>query len=348
MKTHLSWRDALLALAIVFVWGTNFVVIRLGLDALPPLFFASLRFVFVFLPAALFLPRPRSVGGQKYVAWSNLAFYGICIGLIQFGLLFIAMNGHIPPGLASLVVQMQVFFTIALSMWRTGERLKPHQLAAFGLAIAGMAVIAAHNGQGVTLLGLGLVLAAAMGWALGNQASREAGQGATGDPERMQSSRAGPVRRDQEGATGDPERMQSSRAGPVRRDQPQVNMLAYVVWAALFAAPPLLILSLLLEGPTAIAKGVAHAGWLTWGAVLWQSVGNTMFGYACWGWLLSRYPAATVAPMSLLVPVIGFSASAAILGEPLPPWKIGATALIMAGLAVNLLWRPSMIRGEAA
>ncbi|HKU55036.1 MAG TPA: EamA family transporter, partial [Rhizomicrobium sp.] len=147
MKPHLSWRDALLALAIVFVWGTNFVVIRLGLDALPPLFFATLRFLFVVLPAIFFLPRPRSVGvsqsDPKYVAWSNLAFYGMCIGLFQFGLLFIAMNGHIPPGLASLVIQMQVFFTIGLSMWRTGERIKPRQLAAFALAIAGMAVIAA-------------------------------------------------------------------------------------------------------------------------------------------------------------------------------------------------------------
>jgi len=177
MKPHLSWRDALLALAIVFVWGTNFVVIRLGLDALPPLFFATLRFLFVVLPAVFFLPKPKA-------AWSNLAIYGVCIGLFQFGLLFIAMNGHIPPGLASLVVQMQVFFTIGLSMWRTGEKIKPHQLAAFALAIAGMAVIAAHNGHGVTLLGVGLVLLAAMGWALGNQAGREAGQGATGNPER--------------------------------------------------------------------------------------------------------------------------------------------------------------------
>src|SRR5882672_10567998 len=172
MTAHLSWRDTLLAMAIVFVWGTNFVVIRLGLDALPPLFLATLRFVFVFAPAALFLPRPK-------VSWSNLAIYGICIGLLQFGMLFIAMNGHISPGLASLVIQMQVFFTIGLAqwrasargaMWRTQEKLKPHQIGAFALALSGMAVIAAHNGQGVTLLGVGLVLAAAMGWALGNQA----------------------------------------------------------------------------------------------------------------------------------------------------------------------------------
>jgi O-acetylserine/cysteine efflux transporter len=311
MKSHLSWRDAALALAIVFVWGTNFVVIRLGLNALPPLFFATLRFIFVFAPAAFFLPRPKT-------SWSNLAIYGVCIGLFQFGFLFIAMKGRISPGLASLVVQMQVFFTIGLAQWRasargamrrTDEKLKPHQMAAFALALAGMGVIAAHNGQGTTLEGVALVLLAAMGWALGNQASREAGQ-----------------------------------------KDVKLNMLAYVVWAAMFAVPPLLILSLLTEGPAAIANGVRHAGLTTWAAVLWQSVGNTMFGYACWAWLLSRYPAATVAPMSLLVPIFGFAASATILGEPLPPWKIGATLLIMAGLAVNLLWRPRkvVLQGEAS
>ena len=298
MKSHLSWRDALLALAVVFVWGTNFVVIRLGLNALPPLFFATLRFIFVFAPAFLFLPRPQ-------VSWGNLAVYGICIGLLQFGLLFIAMKGQISPGLASLVIQMQVFFTIALAMWRTGERIKPHQMAAFALAIAGMGVIALHNGQGTTILGVILVLGAGLGWALGNQAGREAGR---------------------------------------------VNMLAYVVWAAMFSVPPLLILSLVMEGPAAIIQGIHQATLTTWAAVLWQSVGNTMFGYACWAWLLSRYPAATVAPLSLLVPIFGFAASATILGEPLPSWKIGATLLIMAGLAVNLLWRPrkAVLQGEAS
>jgi O-acetylserine/cysteine efflux transporter len=298
MSPQLSWRDALLAMAIVFVWGTNFVVIRLGLNALPPLFFATLRFLFVFVPMALFLKKPN-------VPWSNLAIYGVAIGLFQFGILFIAMHGRISPGLASLVVQMQVFFTIGLSMLRTGERIKPHQMAAFALALAGMGVIASHNGDGATLAGVALVLVAAMGWAFGNQASREAGK---------------------------------------------VNMLAYVVWAALFAVPPLLTLSLALEGPTAILSGISQATPVTWAAVVWQSVGNTMFGYACWAWLLSRYPAATVAPMSLLVPVFGFGASAVILHEPLPLWKIGATLLIMAGLAVNLLWRPrkSAIRGGAA
>ncbi len=303
--SSLSVRDLLLALAVVFVWGTNFVVIRLGLNALPPLLFASLRFTFVFLPMVFFLPRPWSVrasgSDQNKVPLFNLIIYGLAIGLGQFGLLFIAMNGLISPGLASLVVQMQVFFTIGLSMLRTGERLKPFQLAAFALAIAGMAVIVAHNGRGATVAGVLLTVGAAAGWAIANQCSKEAGK---------------------------------------------VNALAYVVWASLFSLPPLYLLSLWREGWPAIVAGLSHATPATWVVILWQSVGNTMFGYGVWAWLLARYPAATVSPMTLLVPVFGMGASALVLGESLESWKILAGLLVLSGLALNLFWarrKPKLI-----
>lgn len=291
MQSHLSFRDLSLALLVVFVWGINFAVIRIGLNSLPPLLFASLRFTFVLFPMVFFLPRPK-------VSWANLAFYGLAIGLGQFGLLFIAMDGMISPGLASLVIQMQVFFTIALSMGRSGERLRPYQLMAFALAIAGMGVILAHNGQGadnkgVTIAGLILTLGAAASWALANQASKEAGK---------------------------------------------VNALAYVVWASIFSVPPLYLLSLWRDGWPAIAAGLSHAGPSTWAVIFYQSAGNTMFGYGVWAWLHARHPAATVAPLSLLVPVFGFAASALILGEPLQGWKIGAALLVLAGLAINLFW----------
>ena len=81
----------------------------------------------------------------------------------------------------------------------------------------------------------------------------------------------------------------------------------------------------------------ADAG--TWAAVLWQTVGNSLFGYAMWGWLLARYPAATVTPMALLVPVFGMAASNWWLGEAMPAWKLIAMALVMGGLAMNLLRR---------
>ena len=276
----------LLALAVVAVWGTNFVVIRIGLDHLPPLTFAALRFTFALLPAVFFLKKPD-------VPWRNLAAYGALIGAGQFGLLYIAMSGFISPGLASLVVQTQVFFTIGLAMWLAKERIRSFQLVALALAAVGLVVIVAHTDASVTPLGLILVLIAAASWAGGNAFSKAAGK---------------------------------------------VNMLAYVVWASLFSVPPLLALALIFEGPQAMIQGVRAADTATWAAVLWQSVGNTLFGYAAWGWLLSRHPAAVITPMAMLVPVFGMGASAIWLGESLPPWKLLAAGLVMSGLAINIFW----------
>ncbi len=288
MKTGaLPLTHFLLALATVFIWGTNFVVIRVGLDHLPPLLFATLRFSLVVLPAIFFIKKPP-------VPWSKLASYGVLIGAGQFGLLFIAMRGHITPGLASLIVQTQVVFTIGMAMALTGERVKTYQWFALALAAAGVGIIMMHvGGDGTTPLGVLLILGAALSWAGGNMVARSAGQ---------------------------------------------VNMLAYVVWSSLFAIPPLFALSLITEGWPAMVTGVQNADAVTWAAVLWQSVGNSLFGYSVWGWLLARHPAATISPLALLVPVFGMGASAFFLHEPLQPWKLGAAALVLGGLALNLAW----------
>jgi O-acetylserine/cysteine efflux transporter len=238
------------------------------------------------LPLVFILPRPA-------VSWRNLAGYGLAIGLGQFGLLFIAMARFISPGLASLLLQAQVFFTIALAMWLTRERLRPFQITAALVAALGVVVIIVHTDAHTTLTGIMLMLGAALCWGIGNSISRTAGK---------------------------------------------VNMLAYVVWSSLFAAPPLFVLSLLLEGWPRIATSLTHAGWQAWAALLWQTVGNSIFGYTAWGWLLARHPAASVSPFSLGVPILGMATSAWWLSEPMPPWKWAATALVLAGLSISVLW----------
>jgi O-acetylserine/cysteine efflux transporter len=281
----LPLRDALLGLLIVAIWGTNFVVMRVGLEQLPPFLFATLRFAGTLLPAIFFLRRPA--------AWANLAAYGLFIGVIQFGLIYLALDGWISPGLTSLVAQTQVFFTIGLSIWLVGERVLPHQWAALGLATLGIGVIAVHLDASATPLGLAMILVAAFSWACGNIVSSR------------------------------------SRAR---------NMVAYVVWASLFAAPPLFLLSLTLEGWPAIVSALAGADAFTWAAIVWQSVGNTLFGFAAWAWLLSRHPAALVTPMALLVPVFGMGAAALFLGEGMPAWKLIAAGLVIGGLAMNVFY----------
>jgi O-acetylserine/cysteine efflux transporter len=286
MHSALPLRHFLLALAVVAVWGTNFVVIKLALGHMPPLLFATLRFALAVVPAIFFFPRPA-------VPWRNLAAYGLLIGVGQFGLLFVAMNGHISPGLASLVIQVQVFFTIGLAMRLSGERLQRVQWLALALATAGIVTIVLHTDGSTSVLGLGMILLAAMSWAGGNITSRRAGQ---------------------------------------------VNMVSYVVWSSVFAVPPLAALCLAVEGWDAVAAGLLGATVSTWVAVAWQAWGNSLFGYAAWGWLLARYPAATVTPMALLVPLFGMGGSAMWLDEGLPGWKLTSAALVMGGLALNLLW----------
>lgn len=280
------WRHLLLALAVVTVWGSNFVVIKLALAHLPPLLFAALRFALAFFPAVLLLPRPAA-------SWRNLAAYGVLIGVGQFGVLYLAMKGNISPGLASLVIQTQVFFTIALAMRVARERVQPYQWLALALAAGGIAVIGLHTGGDTTALGLLMVLGAALSWACANMVSKRAGN---------------------------------------------VNMLSYVVWSSAAAVPPLVALSLAFEGWPAITAGLREADALTWWAVAWQSVGNTLFGYAAWGWLLARHPAASITPMALLVPVFGMATASFMLAEPLPGWKLAAAALVLCGLALNMLW----------
>ncbi len=111
-----------------------------------------------------------------------------------------------------------------------------------------------------------------------------------------------------------------------------------MVWGSLFSAPPLLALSLLADGPAAIGRAPSHATLWGWAAVVWQSLGNSWFGYASWAFLLARYPSVTVSPWALVVPVFGMGAAVLWLGEPMPAWKLAAATLVILGLAVSVFY----------
>ena len=163
----------LLALSVVFIWGTNFVIIKWGLVEFPAFLFATLRFLLSALPWVFVLRRPA-------VPWSLLIRAGLLLGVGQFGLVYWAMRHDITPGLASLVVQAQVFFTIIMSMVIHGERSRPLQIVALVLATAGYAVVAWRSAtdpaSAITLIGFGIVLAAAFSWACTNMVMRAAGR----------------------------------------------------------------------------------------------------------------------------------------------------------------------------
>jgi O-acetylserine/cysteine efflux transporter len=286
MPAALPLRHFLLALAVVAVWGTNFVVIKLALGHLPPLLFAALRFGLVLFPALFFLAAPGGAAGQPGAL--RPADRGRPVRPALRG----DERPHLAgPGLAGGAGAGVLHHRPGdAPRRRAGARF---QWFALLLAAAGIVVIILHTDGSTTPLGLLLMLLAALAWAGGNIAAKQ------GAP---------------------------------------ANILAYVVWSSAFAVPPLVALSLFFEGWEAISAALRAADAATWAAVAYQSWGNSLFGYAAWGWLLARHPAATITPMALLVPVFGMGGAALWLDESLPPWKLAAAALVMAGLALNLLW----------
>jgi len=285
-------RHILLALAVVAIWGLNFVVIHVGLASVPPILFATIRFT-VILPMLLVVKRPA-------VPWSQLAAVGLLMSAGQFGLLYTAMGVGLPAGLASLVLQAQVLFTVGLAMVALRERPRTLQLVGVGVGVLGLSIVAIGRQAATPLLGLLLALAAAFSWAAGNIAARRI-----------------------KGASG----------------------LGVTVWGSLFVPVPLFVLSLLLEGPAAIGTAVTHFPLSAGLSTLYTAALSTLFCYAVWNMLLARYPAAEVAPFTLLVPVIGIVAAGVLLGErPNAAEAIGGVVLL-AGVGIAVLpWRRLLAR----
>ena len=161
----------LMAVAVAAIWGFNFVVIRWGLDSFPPILLACLRFAVAALPAVV-VARPT-------VPWPRLLGIGTAWFVAQFGLLFIGMQAGMPPGLASVVMQSQAFFTIVFAALALGERPRPRHVAGMAVAACGIVAIGATvagQGSDMTWLGLILVLTASGSWAIGNVLMRGVGR----------------------------------------------------------------------------------------------------------------------------------------------------------------------------
>jgi len=151
-------RDTLLAILVASLWGFNFVVIDWGMGSVPPLLFAAIRFAVVAVPACFFVPRPP-------VPFRTVAMVGAFMSLGQFGLLYLSMHLGMPPGLAALVLQAQVVFTIVIAAVVLRERPSRAQ-------VAGVALGALGRGGHVPAAALVLCVAAGLSWGIGNVVSR--------------------------------------------------------------------------------------------------------------------------------------------------------------------------------
>ena len=151
---------ALGALLIVAMWGLNFTVIRFGLDEFPPFTFAAWRFALVGLPV-LFIPRPK-------LSWGLLAGIGSFMFGGQFVFLFFAMQAGLPPGLTSVLVQLQGPLTVVLAALFLHEHATRGQWLGLAIAGVGVVVIARSVEGSVGVLAVLLALMSALTWAAGN------------------------------------------------------------------------------------------------------------------------------------------------------------------------------------
>ncbi len=163
---RMSPRHSLLAVLVALVWGANFVVIDAGLQDVPPLLFLAFRFTLVAFPLVLLVPRPGP--------WKDVLLVGTFMSLGQFSFLYVALDLGMPAGLASLVLQAQVMFTVVIAAVALGERSSRQQVVGVVVGTAGLLVVALAHGLRAPVLPLLVTVAAALSWAIGNVAARRA------------------------------------------------------------------------------------------------------------------------------------------------------------------------------
>ena len=163
----MNTRDSLLAALVATIWGFNFVVIDWGMADVPPLLFVAIRFTAVVLPAIFFIKRPDA-------PWRSILAVGVFMSLGQFGFLYVAMSAGMPPGLAALVLQAQVVFTIVIAAGVLREIPTTAQAAGVALGVVGLVIVGVGRGGHVPLTALALCLLGALSWGIGNVVSRAA------------------------------------------------------------------------------------------------------------------------------------------------------------------------------
>ncbi len=291
--SHFNSRDYLSALAVVVIWGLNFIFMKFALRDFTPFQMGAARYVFAVFPLILFIKRPN-----MDMKW--LLYYGLFQGVGQFGFLFVGLKLGMTAALASVLMQTQVFFTALIAYFLLGE--KPSRslqigllLAASGLAFFAMNYIApqSNNTPATTLFGLVFCVFGASMWAASNIVVRKAQQSLSKDA--------------------------------------SFDAVAFLVWSSIVPILPFVGLTLLFDAEATRWRWLA-APWSSWLSVAFLGWVATIAAYAMWTALLKRHPANRVAPFSLGVPVVGITAGMLVLGEQITSWQWGGIALVVAAL----------------
>lgn len=172
LQTPMKARDFLALIAVVAIWGFNFVPSEIALRGFTPFQLGAARFLLFSIPLALFISRPPIP-----VKW--IFIYGVTQGVGQFSLLYFSLQVGLTASLASVIMQCQVFFTALIAAAVLKEKIGAASLismliAVVGLGCFGVSVLEpSRSSEDITLAGLLLCLAASALWSCSNIVIRQ-------------------------------------------------------------------------------------------------------------------------------------------------------------------------------
>lgn len=230
-----------------------------------------------------------------------LLVYGLTVGVGQFSCLFYAIHIGMPAGVASVVLQAQAFFTIIFTAILFKETVKLSQIIGLVVAAVGLVFISGAIGMAnSTSIPLGAFLLTLLGaafWGLSNIVVRKMSM------------------------------IASAEYKPL-------NMLSLVVWSSLIPPIPMLLASFYLEKEQLARLTIESISGSAIFSVLYLAFLATIMGYGLWSMLLAKYSAHKIAPLSLLVPVVGLLTAQFVLGETLALIQWFGGIIIIVGLLI--------------
>src|ERR1700751_5468609 len=156
------------AVAVPLLWGYQFVAIKVGVMAFPPLFFLALRFAIIALLLIPFVKRPTR---QQL---GPVAAISLFLGGLNFGLFYVGL-GLGSGSLSAVAYQLATPFTVLLAWPLLAERPSATTSAGVVLAFVGVVVFAAGPGLSANALPLLLVVGAAFAFAVSNVLTKRYG-----------------------------------------------------------------------------------------------------------------------------------------------------------------------------
>ena len=294
-QDRISLKDFGVVLVVITLWGLNFIAMKFGLTGFPPLFLVGVRFLFVFFPACLWIKRPQVP--LKYLFW-----YSFFLGVGQYSFMFTALMMGMPAGIASVLLQSQVIFSLILAAILLNERITPIQIIGIIISVFGVLFLGGVFDAETTLplLPFMLMILAAISFGTSNVRYR--------------------MIVDYNNLRGE-----------------TTNSLQVLVWSSLFVPIPMFIISLILETPQVVFPAIRNLQAPALISLLYMVVLSTLVAYGLWGSLIGKYSSSKIAPFSLLVPLVGVLSAYLVLGESMSQRQILGIIITVSGLVFTNL-----------